>query len=40
MKKSKFTPSQIASILKAFDEGRRIEKLTREKGITRQTFYL
>jgi putative transposase len=40
MKKSKFTPAQIAGILKSFDDGRSIEELTSEHGIARQTFYL
>lgn len=39
MKKSKFTPSQIASILKSFDEGKSLDELIREHGISRPTFY-
>jgi putative transposase len=39
MKKSKFSPTQIASILKQFDEGKSVEELSREHGITRATFY-
>lgn len=39
MKKSKFSPSQIAAILKQFDEGKSVEELSREHGITRATFY-
>jgi putative transposase len=39
MKKSKFTPNQIASILKSFDEGKSLDELIREHGISRPTFY-
>lgn len=39
MKKSKFTPSQIAGILKSFDDGKSIDELIREHGISRPTFY-
>lgn len=39
MKKSKFSPSQIAQILKAFDGGKSVEELIREYGISRPTFY-
>lgn len=39
MKKSKFSPAQIAAILKQFDEGKSVEELSREHGITRATFY-
>ena len=40
MKKSKFTSTQIASILKSFDNGRSADVLTRAHGMTRQTYYL
>jgi putative transposase len=40
MKKSKFTPNQIAAILKSFDEGKSLDELIREYGISRPTFYL
>jgi hypothetical protein len=30
MKKSKFTAEQIAKILKEFDEGKKVEEITRE----------
>ena len=39
MKKSKFSPAQIAAIIKQFDEGKSVEELSREHGITRATFY-
>lgn len=40
MKKSKFTPNQIATILKSFDDGKSLDELIREYGISRPTFYL
>ena len=40
MKKSKFTPAQIAGILKDFDNGMSLEDLIRKHGISRPTFYL
>ncbi len=39
MKKSRFNPVQIAGILKSFDQGKRLEEIIRENGISRQTFY-
>ncbi len=39
MKRSKFTPTQIAGILKEFDQGTDIETITRMHGISRATFY-
>ncbi len=39
MKKSKFSPSQIASILKEFDNGKKVEEITREHGVSRAAFY-
>jgi len=39
MKRSKFSPAQIAGILKEFDQGKSVETLTREHGICRATFY-
>jgi putative transposase len=39
MKKSKFSPSQIAQILKEFDGGKSVEEISREHGINRATFY-
>lgn len=39
MKKSKFTSSQIAGILKEFDLGKSVEEISREHGISRATFY-
>ena len=39
MKKSRFSPAQLAGILKSFDQGKSVEELTREHGVSRQTFY-
>lgn len=39
MKKSKFTPEQTARILKEFDQGKSVEQITREYGISRAAFY-
>jgi putative transposase len=39
MKKSKFTPTQIASILKEFDNGKTAEEINREYGISKAALY-
>lgn len=39
MRKSKFTPGQIATILKEFDQGKDVESISREHGISKATFY-
>ena len=39
MKRSKFTPTKIASILKEFDGGKKVEDISREQGVSRATFY-
>ncbi len=39
MKKSRFSPVQIADILKSFDQGKSLDEIIREQGISRQTFY-
>lgn len=39
MKKSKFTPTQLSSILKEFDMGKSVEEISREHGVSRATFY-
>ena len=39
MKKSRFSPGQIAKILKDDDQGTSSEELCRINGISRQTFY-
>ena len=39
MKRSTFSPTQIAGILKDFDNGKGIDELTRVHGISRATLY-
>ena len=39
MRKSKFTPQQIAKILKEFDQGKSVEELSREYGMSGSSFY-
>ena len=39
MKKSKFTTTQIAKILKEFELGKDAETLSREYGVSKATFY-
>lgn len=39
MKKSKFTPAQIAKILKEFDNGKTAVEISREYGISTAAFY-
>jgi putative transposase len=39
MKKSTFTPAQIAGILKEFDGGKSAEEITREHGVSRAALY-
>ena len=39
MRKSKFSPHQIASILKEFDQGKSVSDLTREHGVSSAAFY-
>ena len=39
MKKSRFTPAQIAGILKEFDSGKSAEEITRECGVSKAALY-
>lgn len=39
MKKKRFTPEQIAAILKDFDNGKSVEELTRHHGVSKAAFY-
>jgi putative transposase len=39
MKKSKFSTAQIANILKEFDNGKKVEEISREYGVSRAAFY-
>ena len=39
MKKSTFSPAQIAGILKEFDNGKAAEEITREYGLSKAALY-
>lgn len=39
MRRSKFSPDQIARILKEFDTGKSVEEISREHGVSKATFY-
>ena len=39
MRKSKFSPTQIAKILKEFDNGKSVAEITREHGVGSAAFY-
>lgn len=39
MKKKRFTPEQIAHILKEFDNGKSVEEITRIHGVSKAAFY-
>jgi putative transposase len=39
MKKSQFSPNQIASILKEFDNGKTAEEVTRDHGVSKAALY-
>lgn len=39
MRKSKFSPEQIARILKEFDQGKSVVEITREHGVSSASFY-
>ena len=39
MKKSQFTPTQIAGILKEFDGGKTAEQINREHGVSKASLY-
>lgn len=39
MRKSKFTPTQIAKILKEFDNGKSVEEISRDHGVSTAAFY-
>lgn len=39
MKKSRFTETQIVSILQKHESGTKVSELCRESGISEQTFY-
>ena len=39
MKRKRFSPEQIASILKEFDNGKTVEELVRTHGLSKAAFY-
>jgi putative transposase len=39
MKKKRFTPEQIARVLKEFEGGKSVQELLKEYGISQATFY-
>ncbi|HEU0227536.1 MAG TPA: transposase, partial [Arachidicoccus soli] len=39
MKKSKFSPVQVTGILKEFEQGKDVESISREHGVSKATFY-
>ena len=39
MRRSKFSPQQIAKILKEFDNGKSVDEISREHGVSSATFY-
>ncbi|CAA0243833.1 Transposase IS3 family, ORF-A [Tenacibaculum maritimum] len=39
MRKSKFSPQQIAKILKEYENGRTVEAISRAHGVSSVTFY-
>lgn len=39
MKRKKFSPHQIASILKEFDAGKTASEISREYGVSQAAFY-
>jgi putative transposase len=39
MKKTRFTESQIFSILKEYDGGKNIQEVSREHGVSKATIY-
>jgi hypothetical protein len=39
IKKSKFSPEQIARILKEFDKGKSADEISREYEVSRPAFY-
>lgn len=39
MKKSKFSSTQIAAILKSFEQGKTAEEINREHGVSKASLY-
>ncbi len=39
MKKKRFTPQQISLILKEYENGKSVEEIVRDRGVSRASFY-
>ena len=39
MRRSKFSPQQIAKIIKEFENGKSVDEISREHGVSSATFY-
>ncbi len=39
MKRKRFTPEQISAILREYDNGKDVQALVREHGVSRASFY-
>lgn len=39
MKKKRFTPQQISSILKEYENGKSVEEIVRDHSVSRASFY-
>jgi putative transposase len=39
MKKGKFSTEQISKILKEFEQGKSVDEISREHGVSRASFY-
>ena len=39
MKRKRFTPQQISKVLKEYENGKSVEELTKEYGVSRASFY-
>lgn len=39
MKKKRFSPEQIATILKEFENGKSVQDIVREHGVSKAAFY-
>ncbi|MGX7689384.1 transposase [Flectobacillus roseus] len=39
MKSSKYSPTEIAKILKEFESGKSLDTIVREYGVSKVTFY-
>jgi len=39
MKRKRFSPDQISKILREYDQGKSVQDISREHGVSRATFY-